>query len=92
MENTKFNNDLPIYVGNECIKDHIFHNGQSHAHNEIELICVKKGNLKCNTGNDIFSLQKGDICFINQKQLHHSDYGKPLLHILRLIKTHRRKY
>ena len=25
----------------------------------------------CNTGNDIFSLQKGDICFINQNQLHH---------------------
>lgn len=72
MENTKFNQDiLPIYIGDECIKDHNFHNGQAHAHNDIELICVKKGNLECNTGSDVFSLQKGDICFINQKQLHH---------------------
>lgn len=72
MEETIYNNpQLPIYINDECIKRHDYHNNQAHSHNDIELICVKKGNLMCNTGNDIFSLQKGDICFINQNQLHH---------------------
>ena len=72
MEETIYNNSqLPIYINDECIKNHDYHNAQAHQHNDVELICVKKGKLMCNTGNDIFSLQKGDICFINQKQLHH---------------------
>lgn len=73
MEETNyFNNDLPIYIEDECINRHKFHNGQAHRHdNDIEIICVNKGSLKCNAGNDVFSLQKGDICFINQQQLHH---------------------
>ena len=72
MEDNIYKNlQLPIYINDECIKSHDYHNSQAHSHGDIELICVKKGSLKCNTGNDIFSLQKGDICFINQKQLHH---------------------
>jgi len=70
-ENIYKNLELPIYINDECIKHHNYHNSQAHSHDDIELICVKKGNLMCNTGSDVFSLQKGDICFINQKQLHH---------------------
>lgn len=73
MGNTNyFNSDLPIYIGDENIKKHDFHDGLAHHHeSDIEIICVKKGSLKCNAGNDVFDLQSGDICFINKQQLHH---------------------
>lgn len=63
--------ELPIYIEREHIKDKDVRDNIPHFHNDIELICVLKGTMDCQTNNEVFSLNKGDICFINRKQLHH---------------------
>ncbi len=42
----------------------------THYHDGIELINVIKGRYTCKTNKDSFLLNKGDLCFINQRQLH----------------------
>lgn len=41
-----------------------------HYQNSVELIYVRKGNVHCHVNDSDFPLEKGDICFINQEQLH----------------------
>ena len=46
------------------------HHELSHWHDGIELIWVQEGSLSCQTNDDCFPLSNGDLCFINQGQLH----------------------
>ncbi len=46
------------------------HNELSHWHEGVELVWVQEGSLSCQTNDDCFPLSNGDLCFINQGQLH----------------------
>ena len=60
----------PIYTCRECLKTHDVHSEITHLHQDVELVSVLSGNLRCQTGASEFELKKGDICFINRKQIH----------------------
>ena len=77
--------NLPIYFENECINTNNVHSNVAHVHEDIEIICVNKGTMKCSVEDDDFSLQKGDICFINRKKLHHLTANKEISGHLALI-------
>ena len=42
----------------------------AHWHEALEVVCVTQGCVQCQTNSDTFLLGKGDVCLINQKQLH----------------------
>lgn len=43
----------------------------AHWHDAIELVCVTRGRLRCQTNQETFLLGKGDLCFVNRRQVHH---------------------
>ena len=62
---------IQLYLENESVNEGILHEKLTHWHdNDIELIYVIKGSMICQTNHDVFQLQKGDLCFINNNQLH----------------------
>lgn len=63
--------ELPIYIKREHVGTKNVRDNVAHYHNNIELIYVLKGNMDCQTNNSIFSLEEGDLCFINRNQIHH---------------------
>ena len=77
--------NLPIYFEEECININNVHSTVAHMHDDIEIICVNKGSMTCCVENDDFSLQKGDICFINRKKLHNLTANKEMSGHLVLI-------
>lgn len=62
--------DVPVFTCHECLEEHVAHSEMTHLHDDIEIVSVLKGNINCQTGDEHFNLQKGDICFINRHQLH----------------------
>ncbi|WP_147634150.1 AraC family transcriptional regulator [Treponema pectinovorum] len=71
METVHFeNNQLPLYCKTESFEKQTEHSAMSHWHENIEMVCVIEGSLVCKTSGLEFSLKKGDVCFINRKQLH----------------------
>lgn len=65
---------LVIYMNLYIKREHVIkkdgHDNIPHFHNDIELICVLKGTMDCQTNKEVFPLSKGDICFINKNQIH----------------------
>lgn len=43
---------------------------QPHYHNEIELICISKGNVTVEINNDVINAGKGDVIIINPFEMH----------------------
>lgn len=43
----------------------------AHWHDAVELVCVTRGRLRCQTNRETFLLSKGDVCFVNRQQVHH---------------------
>ncbi len=48
----------------------------SHLHEHIEIIVIDKGTVRCKAAGVEFLLYKGDVCFINRRQLHQLEPGK----------------
>lgn len=63
--------DIPVYIEEENVHTKDTHANYAHWHNGVEIIVVQKGTFGCCVDGNGFELQKGDICFINQKQLHY---------------------
>ena len=61
---------FPFALAHRSISEYSVHGELPHWHNGIELICVSQGHVRCQTNQHTFLLHKGDLCFINQKQLH----------------------
>ena len=61
---------FPVFVQDECCQEHNTHSEMAHWHDAVELILIQKGNVICHAGGDEFPLHKGDVCFINRRQLH----------------------
>lgn len=61
---------LPFSLAHRSISEYSVHGELPHWHNGIELICVTQGHVRCQTNQHTFLLHKGDLCFINQMQLH----------------------
>lgn len=90
MNAVKFENAaIPVYVKRESIADRNIHSEISHWHDHLEIIVVNNGNILCQTGGEEFCLHKGDICFINRKQLHQvkTDDGKECCHKVLIVGT-----
>lgn len=85
MDTIIFDNEsLPVYVGVENIALRETHSEISHLHNNMEIIVVNNGTIRCFAGGDEFELHAGDVCFINMKQLHSicTDDGKKCNHMV----------
>ncbi len=63
--------DLPLYMRTERIAEHDVHSDLAHWHDHIEIIVINRGSVICQVNSEAFPLHKGDVCFINHKQLHH---------------------
>ena len=61
---------MNLYIKREHVIEKDGHDNIAHFHGDIELICVLKGSMDCQTNDEVFSLNKGDICFINKNQIH----------------------
>lgn len=61
---------VDLYAGQESVTQNRLRDRISHRHDEIELIYVEKGSMDCQTNQEVFSLHKGDVCFINRQQMH----------------------
>ncbi|MDD6240136.1 MAG: AraC family transcriptional regulator [Eubacteriales bacterium] len=61
---------LPVLLEERevCGKDH--HQELAHWHDKLELIQVKSGEMHCSVNGSDFLLKKGDICIINEEQIH----------------------
>ena len=70
--NTEYREGIVLPVVLEYADTSVYGNrGElSHWHDAIELVCVTRGRLRCQTNRDTFLLGKGDLCFINQHQVH----------------------
>ena len=69
-ENLSFGN-LPVYLENKEICSIDPHPALAHWHDMLELIQVESGEMHCHVNESDFLLKKGDICIINQDQVHH---------------------
>ncbi len=90
MDSFHFENEmLPIFLQEEHTADHIMHSEMSHWHDHIEIVVIDRGIYTCRTSGSVFSLYKGDICFINRRQLHqlHAESGKESSHMVMIIGT-----
>lgn len=81
---------ISLYFETESVSEGILRDRNTHWHDNIELIYVLKGSMFCQTNQDVFHLQKGDICFINRNQLHHlsCDHKIPCEHKTLILDTH----
>ncbi|MBP3892246.1 MAG: AraC family transcriptional regulator [Solobacterium sp.] len=61
---------IPLYLELESVTDGIMHEKLMHWHNDVEVIHVAKGAMYCQTNEETFLLNKGDVCFINKNQVH----------------------
>ena len=59
-----------IYIKEESIVEKDRHCNIAHEHKGVELIYTMHGMMNCQVGTEEFQLKKGDLCFINRKQLH----------------------
>ncbi len=61
---------LPIALEHED-SSHLPPAGElAHWHDAIEVVSATQGQLCCQTNQHVFTLGKGDLCFINRQQLH----------------------
>ncbi len=71
MDSFHFENEmLPIFLQRESFVGHVMHSEMSHWHDHIEIVVVDKGTVSCKATGASFPLYKGDVCFINRRQLH----------------------
>ncbi len=71
MESIHYSTEqLPVYTCRECLHTRQVHSEIAHLHRDLELISVLKGSVQCQTGESVFELHTGDVCFINRGQLH----------------------
>lgn len=64
------NGGLPIVFEEEDAR-RLGEDGElSHWHDAVEVVRVTQGRLRCQTNEHTFELAKGDLCFINRRQLH----------------------
>ncbi|MSS59020.1 AraC family transcriptional regulator [Erysipelotrichaceae bacterium Oil+RF-744-GAM-WT-6] len=68
-ENYSFGN-LPVFLENKEICSADPHQELAHWHDMLELIQVESGEMHCHVNDSDFLLKKGDICIINQEQVH----------------------
>lgn len=61
---------LPIHIEEGSVKANEKHKELAHWHNEVELIRVKEGHMRCYVNDEAFLLDKGELCFINLHQMH----------------------
>lgn len=75
---------LPVTLEEREINTTIPHQELAHWHDTLELIQVKQGQMHCHVNESDFLLKKGDICIINQDQVHriYSDDTSCLVHTL----------
>lgn len=70
LEHYQENETIPLYYEHESVTGGYMHEKLTHWHKDIELIHVSKGAMYCQTNEETFLLNKGDVCFINQGQVH----------------------
>jgi len=90
MDSFHFDNEmLPVFLQREHITEHVMHSEMAHWHDHIELIVIDRGAVSCNAGGSTFQLYKGDVCFINRRQLHRLDPadGEDCHHTVMIIGT-----
>ncbi len=63
---------LPVYVGEGIVAEDKINFYISNWHNDIELVCVKKGNIKYSVNGETINLKEGDFLFINSNQIHYN--------------------
>ena len=61
---------LPVTLTRTSSRDLAPAGELAHWHEALEVVCVTQGRVQCQTNSDTFLLGKGDVCLINQKQLH----------------------
>ena len=62
--------ELPIYFQTEHADPIGGHSEMAHWHDAIEIVSVERGSLCCLAGGTEMCLHRGDVCFINRRQLH----------------------
>lgn len=79
MQNIDMNNkqdiqytfgSLPVVLEQREISGNQPHQELAHWHDMLELIQVKSGQIHCHVNGSDFLLKKGDICIINEEQVH----------------------
>lgn len=61
---------LALYLEEESVNENRMHEKLMHWHHDIEIIYVTKGAMYCQTNEETFLLNKGDVCFINKNHIH----------------------
>ena len=90
MDTIHFENSIiPVYACTESISDRRCHSEMAHWHDNIEIIVINNGNIKCKTAGMEFDLHAGDVCFINRRQMHeiHAADGEECCHKVLIIGT-----
>lgn len=63
--------DFPIYIRESQLSIFPNYAADSHWHDDIELIYVKKGHMLYNVNGDIVRINEGEGIFVNSKELHY---------------------
>jgi len=61
---------LPVLLEEREVSGKEPHQELAHWHDRLELIQVKSGQMHCHVNDSDFLLKKGDICIINEEQIH----------------------
>ncbi len=83
------NETLPVFMQTEDLAAHKMHSEMSHWHDHIEIIVIGRGSVTCRAAGTSFPLYKGDVCFINRRQLHRLEPGdgEDCCHMVMIIGT-----